>query len=62
VDLPKLLTSEANRGDFSLHANLFLRNPGSALLVVDQLDSGGVTMSDSSDFRFVTCGSLSDGT
>ena len=53
---------EANRDDCSLHANPFLRDPGSELLAVDQLDGGGVILNDSADFRFVTCGLLSDGT
>jgi glyceraldehyde-3-phosphate dehydrogenase (NADP+) len=43
---------EANRGDSSLHAALFLRDPGSAFVAVEQLDAGGVMVSDSSDFRF----------
>jgi hypothetical protein len=62
VDLPELLNSQAYRGDSTLHANLFLRDPGSALLVVDQLDAGGVILNDSSDFRFVTCELRLDGT
>ena len=62
MDLPELLNSQPNGGDSSLHANLFLRDPGSELLAVDQLDGGGVILNDSADFRFVTCGLLSDGT
>jgi glyceraldehyde-3-phosphate dehydrogenase (NADP+) len=42
---------EANRGDSSLHAALFHRDPGSAFLAVEQLDAGGVMVNDSSDFR-----------
>jgi hypothetical protein len=61
VDLPELLNSQANRDDSTLHADLFLRDLGSALLVVDQLDAGGVILNDFSDFRFVTCELLLDG-
>lgn len=44
--------SEANRGEFSLHAAIFTRDLEAALRAADALDAGGVMINDSTDFRF----------
>ncbi len=42
----------ANKPDFSLHAGIFTNDLHTAFAAADRLESGGVMINDSSDFRF----------